>query len=168
MSLFHLNAGQWTAVGIVLGVVSIAATLAAWWFPRHPRQRAAERLSAAQLIVEASNHLPLFDQPDGSQRAGEWLVAVTLLNRSTAQVLVRSWGIELPDKRNLVVPVRATRFEPALPHWVLPGTSGTWYVEADEVRRRAAAEHINFDDMTAWVTLDDGQRLTAPRGLPLS
>jgi hypothetical protein len=167
LSIPDLSSGQWTAVGLLLGVVSLAATLAAWWFPRHPR-RSAHEAATALLLVEVSNHLPVFDEQDGSQRTGEWLVAVTLRNRGPAPVLVRSWGIELPGQRNLVVPGRTTSFEPALPHWVQPSTSGTWYVEAVEVRQRAAEQGVSFEDMTAWVALDDGRRFEARRGLPLS
>jgi hypothetical protein len=83
-------------------------------------------------------------------------------------VCVDSFGVRVPDGGNLVVPRPATPFEPPLPHWVEPGTNGTWYLDAAGVRRIAAERGVSFEDMRAWVSLADGRRISAPAGLPLA
>ena len=42
-----------------------------------------------------------------------------------------------PDGSNIVVLSPVTPFEPRLPHWVQPGTNGTWSLDSDELRRVA-------------------------------
>jgi hypothetical protein len=167
------GADVWT--GIAVGVASLVIGLIAWRFPRHPRKapptaggaRVGASAGDGDLVLETSHHLPVYDLPGGGQKPGEWLIAVTLYNRGPRPVCVSSWGVRVPSGDNIVALAPVTQFEPRLPHWIQPGTNGTWYMEADEVRRIAAERGIAFDGMVAWVSLADGRRITAPKGLPL-
>jgi len=174
------SAGVWTALGLGLAVLGLLITVIAWQFPRHPRKPApavAGQGSAgpspqvqptdADLVIEVENHMPVYDLPDGSRAPGDWLLGVTLYNRGTRRVCVSSWGVRLPDGGNIVTFEPVTPFEPRLPHWVEPGTNGTWYLEPAQVRRIASERGANFDDMRAWVSLADGRRVTAGKGVPL-
>lgn len=167
------GADVWT--GITIGLAGLVLGLIAWRFPRHPRKLAPAAGGAGgsasagdgDLVVETSHHLPVFDLPDGGQQPGDWLIAVTLYNRGPRPVCVSSWGVRVPGGGNIVALAPVTPFEPRLPQWVPPGTNGTWYLETDEVRRIAAERELAFGDMVAWVSLADGRRITASRGLPL-
>ncbi len=155
------------ALDVAPGVVGLLITVIAWQFLRNPRKPPPTVAGDVALVVEAANRMPVYDLPDGSQTPGEWLVGVTLYNRGDRRVCVSSWGVRVPDGSNIVALAPVTSFEPRLPHWVEPGTNGTWYLQTDEVRRIAAERGLAFGDMRPWVSLADGRRVEAPAGIPL-
>ena len=150
-------------VGIGLGAGSLTLGIGAWLWPR----TGARRRPHEQLRVTVSNHIPVFDQADGSKRLGDHLVAVTVSNGTERPVKATGWGVHLPGKRNLVALAPTTTWEPRLPHWVQPGDEATWYLDAERVRSQAAELSCRFDDMHAYVSFADGREVLADRGIPL-
>lgn len=151
------------SAGIALSAGGVVLGIGAWLWPRTgPRRRRHERLR-----VTVSNHFPVFNRGDGSQRLGDLLVAVTVSNGTDRPVKATGWGVHLPGNRNLVAFAPTTTWEPTLPHWVQPGDEATWYLDAERVRSQAAELSCRFKDMRPYVSFAGGREVLADRGIPL-
>lgn len=153
-------------VGGSLTVLGILLSIWFWLRPRPPKNSSAP--SHEKLRVEVSNHIPVFDHPDGSQTCGDHLVAVVVRNGTATPVKATGWGLHLPGGRNIVVTTPTTSWESPLPHWVQPRDEATWYLDAGDLRRQSTELGCPYDDMVAFVNFADGREVTAATGVPLA
>jgi len=120
------------------------------------------------IVVRVSNSIPVYDLPDGSRDLGDHFVSVEAYNAGDRLVTVTGWGIELPGDRSLAV-FPYVNWATRLPHELRPGAEATRHlVAAEELRRVAAEEQIDFKDMRPYVCLADGRKVYADKHVLLA
>lgn len=152
----------WTAISAGIGILGVLVAILAWRRPEGVRE-------GGQLNVEVSNVFPIFTQLDGSQRAGERLVAVTLNNPTAHPVKVTWWGFRLGRKGpTMFVTEPPVHWEPPVPHVVAAHDSASWHASPAQLRQAVAEKRVRYKDFRAFVSLADGRTITAKkRGVPL-
>jgi hypothetical protein len=143
-----------TALAVaLLGVVIAAASL--WW------QAWTWYRSGPQIDLSISNQFPT----DGD-KLGDHLVALTVVNMGRAATTIEAWGIQLPDKSN-VIPWNCPQWFVQLPHRLEPHSSVDLRINASELRQLAAARKVLFHELRPWVRTGDGRQHFV-KGVPLS
>jgi hypothetical protein len=51
----------------------------------------------------------------------------------------------------------------SLPHRLEPGADASWYWPTEEVKKASAEHGVRYQDLTAFVNLADGRKITAKR-----
>jgi hypothetical protein len=93
------------------------------------------RIRDSSVLLQASNSIPVYDLPDGSQDLGDHFVSVEAVNVGDQPIAITSWGVELPGERRLFV-TRGENWATPLPHVLAPGAPPARFLErADELRR---------------------------------
>lgn len=147
-----------TATAIILSVLALvlsAASLSwqAWSWSR----------SGPVLRVDVTNAIT-----DG-ETAGvpDHYVCVEVVNYGRAAATVGSWGIEMPDKTNLVV-LAPHHLSERLPARVESHASARFVVLAEHLRRRHAETGDPFEKMRPWVSTSAGKRVYSRKSVPLA
>jgi hypothetical protein len=140
------------AASLILGVVGTITGLGAlaWQVIIWQHSGPVVAVSAIQAIPTYGDHL------------GEQLTCVTARNSGRAPVTVSSWGLRFPDGQVMVIR------QPSAPSDLLPyrleeGASGSWYIETAAVAETCRAHGVDYDDLTAYVNLANGQTVDAKR-----
>lgn len=148
-----------TVVGAGAAVVAVPI---AWYYGHRSTRR-----PKARIKVQVTNMIPTYNMPDGSQRAGDWFVAVSAVNTGDRAVTITGWGVKLPGDRRMVV-MEPPNWSTPVPHRLEPDAEATRFlVPADELLRLEREQGIPFKQMKGYVTLADGTEVKAGRGVPL-
>lgn len=120
------------------------------------------RQSGPVIGVTANQALPTYDHG-----AGDWHIQVTARNTGRAPVQVASWAFALPNDRSIIVQ-RPASWSTPLPHALPNGSSASWYVPTDEIKRQCAEIGVRYQDLRAVVSLGTGVTVKArARGIGL-
>jgi hypothetical protein len=132
-------------VGTVTGLGALAWQVIIW-------QR-----SGPVVAVSAIQAFPTY-----GDRVGEQVTCVTARNSGRAPVTVSSWGLRFPDGQVMFVRQPFAGSD-ALPYRLEEGASGSWYIETVAVAEACRAHGVDYQDLTAYVNLANGQTIDAKR-----
>lgn len=140
--LLATTASDWSAIGIaavgaVTGILSLI------------RQIRSERRAGPMVKVTGSLGFMV-----GAMQPVT-VLSVTASNAGLSPIEVRSWGLQMPDNRTLIVPQALPGSAP-MPTTLTGGHSGTWSMPAT-----ASEDIVRFNDandlrLTPFVNLGDG------------
>jgi hypothetical protein len=130
-----------SSLALALSIISLGWQVWTW------------QLSGAVVRVELSHAYPTYD--DG--HIGDHHLAVTANNAGRSSVQVTGWGLQGRDGKTRLISPRPSPLSKPLPHTLEQGTSATWLVLADEIRRTSVAEGIRPKDLRAYVQLGNGK-----------
>jgi len=154
---------DWTAIGAVIGALSLLVAGLTWWSPRSPGARSRHQ----RVWVETSNAFPVFGELGQGGHVGDHTLCVTLKNGSTRPVKVVSWGIRIPGNRNMAI-LTPEHWSSPIPTWVQPGDGAAWFVPAATIRAEQAKLGCSFRRMRPWVSLADGRTIKANKPVLLA
>ena len=152
----------WVAIGLVLAVLGIAASV------YYGQRGSAPGARGPRVVVRVTNAIPVYDLADGTQEPGEHFVSVEAVNTGDEAVTITGWGVKLPGDRRMVV-TRPANWATPLPHRLEPGSAPARFVVlADELRQVEREHAVAYDAMRPYVTLANGTDVTADRSVPLA
>lgn len=137
-------------VGALTGVAGLIWQVLTW------------RRSTHRVRIRAANSY--FTYPGGE--LGPPQVCVDVRNAGSGAVTIETWGISGAGGGTLV-PIQPHPQSASLPHRLESGSSASFYIDADALRRHSAERGVAFRRMRPWVRLGTGQRVVSRKGLLL-
>lgn len=98
---------------------------------------------------------------------GPEVLGVQVINTGRARVQVTAFGIRQGGQSMSINYPSSNAFSPALPAWIEPGSSETWYAAVDDGTALIAAAGHSSNDLRMTITLGTGKSVVTRHRLTL-